>query len=357
MQRLLFLDSLRGLAALAVVYFHYTSVYRSLFGHKFSESYDFGIGLYGVEFFFIISGFVIFLTLSRISSSRDFLFNRVVRLYPAYIFCLLITFSCVQLFGLPGLETSFTDMLVNLTMFQTAVGVPDVDGAYWSLFSEWMFYLLMVTLFIFKKLDKILWVGSAWLLLNVINMHFMHLGYAARLLNLYHGVFFYSGILFYMLYTGTGRKNIIQLHLAVAFAVALSFFAMKDWSYMLVGAVIYGVFYLCISGRMNVLVNKPLLFLGSISYALYLFHQYIGYIIMNETKAYFGDSILVIVPPLVVSIGCAYLITQYIEQPTVRFLKKQYKSYTTRNLIKGTESGFTPQQVPEKEEAAKTIKV
>ena len=352
MQRLLFLDSLRGLAALAVVFFHYTTVYRSLFGHSFSQAYDIDFGLYGVEFFFIISGFVIFLTLSRIKSSRDFLFNRVVRLYPAYIFCLLTTFGLVQYFGLEGLETSFTDMLVNLTMFQRAVGVPDVDGAYWSLFSEWMFYLLMVSLFIFKKLDKILWVGAAWLVLNVVNMHFMHLGAAARLLNLYHGVFFYTGILFYMLYTGSGRKTTIHLHLAAAFAVALSFFALKGWTDMLVGVVVYLVFYLCINGRLTFLVNKPLLFLGSISYALYLFHQYIGYIIINQTKAYFGDSILVIVPPLLISIACAYLITRYVEQPTVNYLKKLYKGYTSKPVLKGTESGFTPQQVPENTEAA-----
>lgn len=352
MQRLLFLDSLRGLAALAVVFFHYTAVYRSLYGHSFSESYDFGIGLYGVEFFFMISGFVIFMTLSRIKSASDFLFNRVVRLYPAYIACMLITFGCVQYFGLPGLETTFTDMLVNITMFQKAVGVPDVDGAYWSLFSEWMFYLLMVSLFLFKKLDKVLWVGAAWLVLNVINIHFLHLGYAARLLNLYHGVFFYSGILFYMLYTGAGRKSTVQLHLLASFGVALSFFAMENWAFMAVGVVLYSVFYLGISGRMSILVNKPLLFLGSISYALYLFHQYIGYIIINQTKAYFGDSILVIVPPLVISIVCAYLITQLIEQPTVQFLKKLYKGYTSRSEVKGAESGFTPQQVPESSQAA-----
>lgn len=352
MQRLLFLDSLRGLAAIAVVYFHYTSVYRHLYGHSFSEKFDFGIGLYGVEFFFMISGFVIFLTLSRISSARDFLFNRVVRLYPAYIFCMLLTFGCVQYFGLDGLETTFKDMLVNLTMFQKAVGVPDVDGVYWSLFSEWMFYLMMVTLFIFRKLDKMLWVGAAWLVLNVINMHFLHLGYAARLLNLYHGVFFYSGILFYMLYTNTGKKSTVQLHLAASFAVALSLFALKGWVDMIVVTVLYTVFYLSLNGRMNFLVNKPLLFLGSISYALYLFHQYIGFIIINETKAYFGDSILVIVPPLVVSIVCAYLITQYVEQPSVKFLKNLYKSYTTQKVPRGAESGFTPQQLPEESKAA-----
>lgn len=344
MQRLLFLDSLRGLAAIVVVYFHYTSVYRHLYGHSFSAVYDFDFGLYGVEFFFMISGFVIFLTLSKVGSARDFLFNRVVRLYPAYIVCLLITFACVSYFGLEGLETTFRDMLFNLTMFQRAAGVPDVDGVYWSLFSEWMFYLMMVVLFVFRKLDKMLWVGAAWLVLNVINIHFVYLGYAARLLNLYHGVFFYSGILFYMLYKGTGQKATVQLHLAAAFAVALSLFALKGWADMVVVAVLYTVFYLSISERMHFLVNRPLLFLGSISYALYLFHQYIGFIIMNQTKAYFGDSVLIIVPPIVISIVAAYLITQFIEQPAVKLLKSLYKSYTAKPVLKGTESGFTPQQ-------------
>ena len=68
---------------------------------------------------------------------------------------------------------------------------------------------------------------------------------------------------------------------------------------------------------------------------------------MNQTKAYFGDSMLIMVPPLLISIACAYLITQYIEQPVVSYLKKQYKNYTSRNAVKGTESGFAPQQIPE----------
>lgn len=345
MQRLLFLDSLRGLAALSVVFFHYTSVYRSLYGHSFSEQYDFGFGLYGVELFFMISGFVIFFSLSKIKTGKDFLFNRAVRLYPAYWVSVLLTFSCVQFFGLEGLGTSFTDLLVNLTMFQKLVGVPDVDGVYWSLFSEWMFYLMMLVLFVTKKLDKMLWVGALWLGLNFINIHFFHFGSVSRLFNLYHGVFFYSGILFYLLKTDPERKRVVHLHLLAAFAVALSFFALKGWADMLVVASFYIVFYLSLSGKMEFMVNKPLLFLGSISYALYLIHQYLGFIVLNQIKPYFGDSLLIVVPPIIVSITLAYLITRYVEQPVVTVLKNLYKRTSAKPVVpevKGVASGFAP---------------
>jgi peptidoglycan/LPS O-acetylase OafA/YrhL len=347
MNRFLFLDSLRGVAAFAVLLFHYTAVYRSLYGHNFSESFDFSFGLYGVELFFMISGFVIFFSFKKITNGQQFLFNRVARLYPAYWFCLLVTFFFVQYFGLHGLETSFTDMLINLTMFQKVARVPDVDGVYWSLFSEWMFYLMVLVLFITKKLDKILYVGAVWIVLNFVHIHLFHFGFAGRMLNLIHGVFFYSGILFYLLKTQPENKKVILAHLAASFIIAVSLYIPDGLGFAAIIAGIYAVFYLGLSGKLDFIVNKVFLFLGSISYALYLFHQNIGYIIINQTKEFFGDSILVIVPPTVISIICAYLITIYVEKPTVRLMKNWYDSRTGETLKedkKVVTSGFTKRE-------------
>ncbi len=324
MKRLLFIDSLRGLAAFAVVVYHFTTVYRYLYGHNFSDAYDFNYGNYGVELFFMISGFVIYFSFSKIKNGQEFLFNRIIRLYPAYWVCLLITFGCVQYFGLPGLETSFTDMLVNLTMFQKLVGVPDVDKVYWSLFSEWMFYLLMLLLFVTKQMDKILYVGAVWVVLNFINIQVFQLPVADRLLNLYHGVFFYSGILFYLLVAKQKPQKVVLTHLAITFLTALLIYLNRSWLEAGIVAGIYLVFYLCVTGRLDFLVNRVFLFLGTVSYPLYLFHQNIGYIVIDQTRDYFGDSVLVIVPPIVLSLICAYLITAYIEQPVLRLLKNWY---------------------------------
>jgi len=64
-QRLAEVDALRGLAALSVMAFHYTTKYDELF--QFSGTVPFNVpwGYLGVNLFFVISGFVIFMTLER----------------------------------------------------------------------------------------------------------------------------------------------------------------------------------------------------------------------------------------------------------------------------------------------------
>lgn len=68
------LDSLRGLAPVAVAIFHYTTQYAIIFNNEITtQLLDFKYGHYGVQLFFIISGFVIFMMLNKISTSLEFI--------------------------------------------------------------------------------------------------------------------------------------------------------------------------------------------------------------------------------------------------------------------------------------------
>ena len=83
--RLLELDSLRGIAVLFVMFFHFS------FG-RIQYNTFFKLGTTGVDLFFVISGFVITMSLSQIKQSRDFFINRVSRLYPTYWASVTFTF-------------------------------------------------------------------------------------------------------------------------------------------------------------------------------------------------------------------------------------------------------------------------
>ena len=74
-----------------VVIYHYTTKYQELYGHTGSTLIDLRAGRNGVQLFFAISGFVIFMTLERTKKPLDFIVSRFSRLYPAYWAALLLT--------------------------------------------------------------------------------------------------------------------------------------------------------------------------------------------------------------------------------------------------------------------------
>ena len=90
-QRYRELDALRGLAAMLVVLFHYS------WGRP-ENRFEFSVGNTGVDLFFIISGFVIFMSLEKAENLRQFVGNRFARLYPAYWVCVILTYILMQLY-------------------------------------------------------------------------------------------------------------------------------------------------------------------------------------------------------------------------------------------------------------------
>ncbi|MDT9295311.1 acyltransferase family protein [Arthrospira platensis] len=166
-QRLWELDVLRGIAALSVVLFHYTSQYSTLYGHSDQVWFYWGLGRHGVEFFFIVSGFVILITLERTTSCLDFIIKRFSRLYPAYWVGIILTFTITAIAQLPELQVSFPEAVLNLTMFQWLFNVPNVDKVYWTLRIEICFYIMMLLIYKLRLLKRVEVVVSGWLALTL----------------------------------------------------------------------------------------------------------------------------------------------------------------------------------------------
>lgn len=106
-ERLLELDALRGLAAVYVLIFHFICSYQQSLGAKAFELSRFFSGIYGVQLFFIISGYVIFMSLDRIARPLDFIVSRFSRLFPAYWAAVIIAtflikrYTMCMIFGSP----------------------------------------------------------------------------------------------------------------------------------------------------------------------------------------------------------------------------------------------------------------
>ncbi len=324
--RLETLDSLRGIAALIVVLYHFTTRYYELFNTKRDFEFSFIYGHYGVEIFFIISGFVIFLTLTRTKSSLDFISSRFIRLFPTYWISVTLSFIVISIFSLQGREVSFSEYLINLSMIHLELGIKSVDGVYWTLLYELKFYFLMLILYYFNFLKKVDIIAFLFLvLIIVLNLFSFEETIIYKILNkvfIFNFLYlFIAGIMFYKI-MNKEFNIIVFINLILSFYISVD---NKDSSNFVIFTFIYIMFLFLSLNKLNFINSKFLIFLGSISYSLYLIHQNIGYIILNTFKENNISLIYGTMTSLICVIILATMITYLFEKPIIVNLKKLYK--------------------------------
>lgn len=329
--RLQSLDALRGLAALGVVLFHYIPYYDKLYGHHFALA-DSATGLlefgrYGVHLFFIISGFVILMTLERTRHAGWFALARGVRLLPALWTGILLTFLMVHILGPADRAVSLPQAILNTTLLHEYLGQPHVDGAYWSLVVEVTFYAWIALLFFrLGQWRRIRWVITGWLMLSYAGVIWRSELSAPidfwlkDLMFIKYAPLFFSGMILYRQYRQLQPDRFDQCLLALAIAHCLIAYK-APFNVFVLGC--YGVFWLAVSGRLPWLANRPLLWLGSLSYSLYLVHQNIGYGIIGWAYAYGLPGPVGILLALGTAFALATLIHYRIEQPCLAWFRNR----------------------------------
>lgn len=323
-QRLLELDALRGLAALAVVFFHYFFRYNEIYGHEGLHVHWSHLGHFGAQLFFMVSGFVIFWTLNRVERPLDFIVSRCSRLYPAYWLSIFLTFSIVYFFGLPGREVSLNDALANTIMFHEYLGIPHVDGVYWTLTVELTFYFWIFLIYLSSNLNRVEEIFSIAVLISIFHsLEFITVPeFLYKIFILKHLPLFLAGVCFYKLVNScAGKKTVFALVLSL-----LSTLAIHSLKIFFLFFCFYLLFFMAVSGRLRVLTFRPLVFLGSISYSLYLLHQNIGYVIINKSYELQLNPMIGIFSALAVSIILGTIFMKYVEGPTLRYIRRTYKN-------------------------------
>ena len=320
--RLLELDAIRGIAALAVVIYHYFYRYNEIYGHEYLSVEWTTLGKYGVQLFFMVSGFVIYLTLNRVEKPLDFLVSRFSRLYPTFWFSAILTFSVVFIWGLPGRVVSLYDAIMNVFMFLQFFGVKHIDGVYWTLTIELTFYFWIFSFFVAGILKYTEYLFSPVVLISILESRgFIEIsGLWNEIFILQYLSYFLAGICFYKIIYGLESK----LTYAILFLCLVSTYILFSKTVFMISALFYLFFYLAILGRLNFLTIKPLVFLGGISYSLYLLHQNIGYVIINELYTSGINPIVSISVAVCISITLAYLTTKYVERPSLVAIRTAY---------------------------------
>jgi peptidoglycan/LPS O-acetylase OafA/YrhL len=169
-----FIDAIRGIAALSVVYLHTTEAIRQtawlvekpillVLGTLVDP------GKLGVALFFLVSGFVIPFSLKGRTKSEaigKFCTSRAFRLYPLYWASILTALAVAAVVG--SQQPTIRVLLWNFTMMQQFAGVDNLMGLYWTLQIEIIFYALCVALYLLGYLNRPSYVaGSALLFLSI----------------------------------------------------------------------------------------------------------------------------------------------------------------------------------------------
>lgn len=321
------MDALRGIAALGVMAYHYTVRYPESVAQRSPQTTLFAQGHLGVDLFFVISGFVIFLTLSRSSSIAEFAWNRFARLFPTYWIAIILTFVTTYWSDLTSLKVTIPQALINSTMAQYWLGVPHVDIVYWTLEVELAFYVCVGTIAAFGLLHRAeVWIG-AWLLVQTM-VHLIAMTdhpippIIRHTFLLNRGHFFFVGILFYRIKTlGPSRSRTFLIFACIGMAW-LAREKLDEYEHAVTLAGVSLVFFLFIHQRLIWLRLAWLEFFGRISYPLYLLHNNIGCVIISKLERLGMHGMWWLLIPSALSIGLATLIHVTIEIPSHHWLRR-----------------------------------
>lgn len=345
--RISILDGLRVIAIFMVMFGHYTNFSSNPVISKIAD-----YGALGVSMFFIISGFVIALSLERSGSFKKFIKKRYIRLAPGMFICSTVTFLFF-VFIYKGAEYGasrniynyiiantfidplFFDMLINDFKFYY------IDNSYWSLWVEVNFYFIISFLYFLSAKNVI----RNYLILCIIGIpayvlfashighkvlvHFLsaetikYLRLVARVGAFFHEcLWFLIGLYLYRLYND--KKNYKYIGY-----MSITLLVLIIWQRNLIATfIILGIFSIYLTfvykpQYLSFLKNKFICKLGVASYSIYLIHYHIGVVCIKQAYKYLGKEVLIL-PFIMIGLVCifALLSYKYFETPVSKFLKK-----------------------------------
>lgn len=316
--RLPTVDALRGIAALAVCWFHFTNAVPD-FDLPAPLRLSGGDGWLGVEIFFVISGFIIPHAMHaagyRLGDFGRFLLKRIIRIDPPYLAAIALILAqawAVSALGLQsGQSADFTAMqvLLHLGYLNAFAGYDWLSPVFWTLAIEFQYYLAIALIFPFVATARpirhaLLFAGvglAAWLL-------------PQEALVFHYGFLFLLGVVTFQTLNGFLDRS---RYLAAVSVGALGTAFTLHWSIAAVGLTTALLIAFVPGRRVRVLA-----FLGLISYPLYLLHIPIGTrLITLSLRWHLGwvENLGVLALALAASIGAAWLLHLRIERPAQRW--------------------------------------
>lgn len=287
MRHLASVQALRGFAAISVVFYH---VYIILLQPEYGGRDVFGTvarhGLLGVNFFFILSGFIMLLAhqsgLGNPANLKSYLIKRFVRIYPVYWIFLIAYISAAALgLGHPDFSWSPVNLLSAFTLVEISPPTTLPLKIAWTLVYEVRFYVVFAILFLSVPLGILvltIWMASVtiasatgledqWEILSAWNVYFMFgmgVFYVSRKLSDWAGVpLLLAGLAMLIAYFFNFNLNMSELKSQDDYVIVFLAFA---FSLIIVGFVLN-------EDSLSILSFRPFQILGDASYSIYIVHS------------------------------------------------------------------------------------
>lgn len=338
--RLSHIDSIRGVAAVAVVYFHagehalktgmYASAAETAVFVLLSDWFN--LGKIAVLLFFGVSGFVIPFSINGTVSAglRRFAISRFFRLYPAY--WVSIVAAVYFLYMRHDVELPAHVIAVNATMTQQFVGVPNIIQLYWTLQIELIFYVICASLFFLgilssvKTIATVVHIFIAVALAMSVARYFsdiklpiavplaltmMFIGYLLRLSQ--DGVLEAKKIL---------KRSTFYFILAIPVIAVLAYnrdFGFNETWYKYTIAYYAALFlFFMLTTRWRI-TGRFFVYLGSVSYSIYLFGPIAQDIVLTNLLPHLppAPAHLWIVCVLILTVVIAHTVFHLVERPGI----------------------------------------
>ena len=337
-ERIEVIDLIRGLAAFSVCWFHFTQGNRGFLPDGWLRASG-HLGTFGAEMFFVVSGFILPLTMYKRNyrvqhHGLAFMGKRVARLHPPFLFAVAVAWGLWYLGSLvPGfqgepLSIGLRDVVTHFTYTTAIVGDQWAIPALWALAIEMQFYIVLALAYA-GLVDRRVWIRVgvvvAFALSSLLPIGGAFLPHWSSLFGLGLATFlFLRRLVSAPVYAG----------LAIL-CVACSVYV-QDWEVGLVALLTA----LAVA-FVRLPMPKPIQWLGMISYSLYLLHIPIGGRVINLGTRLgdgMGTRLAVLAAAIVASIAAAYVAYLVIEKPAHRLARRiRYRPGAPARAVEGAE--------------------
>lgn len=342
-KQLLLIQSLRGIAALLVLVHHGAGVGNKYLDYKYSNNI-FSAGWIGVDFFFVLSGFIIFYVhyndIGQKKKLKPFYLKRFLRVYPIYWVMTIVLsalFFIVPSWGI-GYETNIDVIIKSMLLFPQAHD-PIVNVG-WTLVHEIFFYLMFSTLIYFRARYSSV-IATVWIigiLLNAIGIVDLKGNfYLNFIFNNYNLEFIFGCVVGYLVLKSSSIRYKSGILLSGTVGLIISWYLLLQGvlqryhteSMLALGIsctlIVLAAAYTDLNS--NLKMPKPLLLLGDASYSIYLTHFYVFVFLFKVLKKIehinpFNKFITVSLSLVIVTVlGVLFHIT--IEKPLLKHLNRK----------------------------------